>query len=166
MHDDRDEAQFVTLGIDREVFAVPVDAVREILDIRPMFRVPDAPAHVAGLIDVRGRAVPVLDLRVKLGLPAVPTTDNTRILVLEVVVSQGRTLTLGLIADRVFEVATFNSRSIAPPPDIGTGWHCDYIQGVGRRDDSFVVIFDLPRLLSTDDVVLLTRRPSPEPATT
>jgi purine-binding chemotaxis protein CheW len=161
MHDG-DEAQFVTLGIGREVFAVPVDTVREILAMRPMFRVPDAPAHVAGLIDVRGRAVPVLDLRVKLGLPAVPATDNTRILVLEVEV-QGRSLALGLIADRVFEVVALDPRSIAPPPDIGTGWHCDYIRGVGRRNDSFVVIFDLPRLLSSDDVVLLSRRATAEP---
>jgi purine-binding chemotaxis protein CheW len=161
---DGDELQFVTLGIDREVFAVPVDAVREILAMRPMFRVPDAPAHVAGLLDVRGRAVPVIDLRIKLGLPAVTTTDNTRILVLEVVV-QGRTLALGLIADRVFEVAALDPRSIAPPPDIGTGWHCDYIRGVGRRGDNFVVIFDLPRLLSSDDVGHLATMATAEPVT-
>jgi len=161
--DDGDEVQFVTIGIDREVFAVPVEAVHEILDLRPMFRIPNAPIHVAGLIDVRGRAVPVLDLRVKLGLPKVPATDNTRILVLEIAL-QGRNLALGLIADRVFEVAVLDRHSIAPPPDIGTGWHCDYIQGVGRRGDNFVVIFDLPRLLSNDDVVLLTRRATAEAA--
>src|SRR5580658_6278009 len=98
------DTQFVTLGIDREVFAVPVDIVLEILDMRQMFRVPDAPAHLAGLIDVRGRSVPVIDLRVKLGLPAVAATESTRIMVLEVPVV-GRQIVLGLIADRVFEVA-------------------------------------------------------------
>ncbi len=72
------DAQFVTLGIDRELFAVPVQTVVEILDMRQMFRVPDAPAHLAGLIDVRGRSVPVVDLRVKLGLPAVAATESTQ----------------------------------------------------------------------------------------
>ena len=66
----RIDTQFVTLGIDREIFAVPVETVLEILDMRELFRMPDAPAWLAGLIDVRGRSVPVIDLRVKLGLPA------------------------------------------------------------------------------------------------
>jgi purine-binding chemotaxis protein CheW len=154
------EAQFVTLGIDREVFAVPVDLVLEILAMRPLFRVPEAPAHLAGLLDVRGQAVPVIDLRLKLGLDATPATDNTRILVLEVPVS-GRRLVLGLIADRVFEVTVLDKRSITPPPDIGTLWRSDYISGVGRRGDGFVIIFDLPRLLSGDAVALLHAAPTP-----
>ncbi len=148
------EAQFVTLGIDREVFAIPVDLVLEIVAMRPLFRVPEAPAHLAGLLDVRDQAVPVIDLRLKLGLAAAQATGNTRILVLEVPVA-GRRLVLGLIADRVFEVAALDKRTIAPPPDIGTLWRSDYISGVGRRGDGFVIIFDLPRLLSSDDVALL-----------
>jgi purine-binding chemotaxis protein CheW len=159
----RTETQFVTLGIDREVFAVPVELVLEILAMRPLFRVPEAPPHLAGLIDVRGQAVPVIDLRLRLGLDAAPATGNTRILVLEVPVA-GRKLVLGLIADRVFEVTALDSRSITPPPDIGTLWRSDYISGVGRRGDTFVIIFDLSRLLSSDDVVLLrTRATMPEP---
>jgi len=153
------EAQFVTLGIDREVFAIPVDLVLEIVAMRPLFRVPDAPAHLAGLIDVRDQAVPVIDLRLKLGQEAAPVTGNTRILVLEVPLA-GRNLVLGLIADRVFEVIALDRRSIGPPPDIGTMWRSDYISGVGRRGDGFVIIFDLPRLLSSDEVALLTA-PSP-----
>src|SRR6185369_4029073 len=82
------DAQFVTLGIDREVFAVPVDAVLEILEIRPMFRIPEAPSYLAGLIDVRGRGVPVIDLRLKLGLPAQAANEMTRILVLEFAVGE------------------------------------------------------------------------------
>jgi purine-binding chemotaxis protein CheW len=153
------EAQFVTLGIDRELFAVPVDMVLEIRAMQPLFRVPEAPAHLAGLLDVRGQVVPVIDLRLKLGLDAVPATDNTRILVLEVPMS-GRRLVLGLIADRVFEVTVLEKRNITPPPDIGTLWHSDYISGVGRRGDGFVIIFDLPRLLSSDAIALLHGAPA------
>jgi purine-binding chemotaxis protein CheW len=148
------DTQFVTLGIDREIFAVPVETVLEILDMREVFRVPDAPAHLAGLIDVRGRSVPVIDLRVKLGLPAAAVTETTRIMVLEVPVD-GRQLVLGLIADRVFEVAPLDDGKMEPPPDIGTRWRCDYIRGVGRRGDSFVVVFDLERLFMSDEPAFL-----------
>jgi purine-binding chemotaxis protein CheW len=149
-----EERQFVTLGIDREVFAVPVETVLEILDMRPMFRIPDAPAHLSGLIDLRGRSVPVIDLRLRLGLPQAPVTESTRILVLETPV-KGRALTLGLIADRVFEVTGLDDDAIEAAPDIGSRWRSDHIRGVGRRNDGFVVVFDLARLFSADGDVLL-----------
>ncbi len=148
------DAQFVTLCIGPEVFAVPVEAVLEILDMRPVFRMPDAPSYVAGLVDVRGRGVPAIDLRVKLGLPTVPATESTRILVLEVVLN-GKPLVLGLIADRVFEVAVLDRSQIAPPPDIGVAWRSDYISGVGRRGDGFVIIFDLARLFAAEEILNL-----------
>lgn len=150
----RGDAQFVTLGVDQEVFAVPVEAVVEILDMRPMFRLPDAPAFLAGLIDVRGRSVPVIDLRTKLGLPALDVTETTRILVLEIG-TPAQVLVIGLIADRVFEVLTLDRQQIGAPPDIGVPWRCDYISGVGRRQGGFVIIFDLPRLFSSNELMLV-----------
>jgi len=157
------EAQFVTLGIDREVFAVPVEAVLEILDMQSVFRVPEAPPYVLGLIDLRGRSVPVLDLRTRLGLPAIEPTETTRILVLEVTVS-GRPLVLGLVADRVFEVMALDAKDIEPPPDIGVRWRSEYIRGVGHRDARFVIIFDLARLFATDGAVALDDASMPERA--
>jgi len=157
------DTQFVTLGIDREVFAVPVETVLEILDMRELFRVPDAPPHLAGLIDVRGRSVPVIDLRVKLGLPAAAVTEGTRIMVLEVPVA-GRQLVLGLVADRVYEVASLDDGRLEPPPDIGTRWRSEYIRGVGRRGEHFVVVFDLGRLFASDEQAFLgASTPSPIP---
>jgi purine-binding chemotaxis protein CheW len=148
------DEQFVTLGIDQEVFAVPVEMVHEILDMRPMFRIPEAPAYLAGLIDVRGRGVPVIDLRLRLGLPQAPVTDSTRILVLDAPV-EGRRVTLGLIADRVFEVAALDGGAMEAAPDIGLRWRSDHIRGVGRRGDSFVVVFDLAQLFSSEGAVLI-----------
>jgi purine-binding chemotaxis protein CheW len=147
------EAQFVTLGIDREVFAVPVEAVLEILDMQTVFRVPEAPAHMLGLIDLRGRSVPVLDLRTKLGLPRIPPTETMRILVLEVVAG-GRLLVLGLVADRVVEVIALGEDEIEQAPDIGSRWRSDYIRGVGRRNGQFVIIFNLARLFADEDAKL------------
>jgi purine-binding chemotaxis protein CheW len=149
-----DTAQYVTLGLDREVFAVPVGLVREILDMRTPFRIPEAPPYLIGLIDVRGQAVPVIDLRMKLGLTEREAGAETRIVVLDVPI-EGRMLSLGLIADRVFEVTALDQGGVAPPPDIGTEWRSEYITGIGRRGDGFVVIFDLSRLLSGDDAALL-----------
>jgi purine-binding chemotaxis protein CheW len=148
------EGQFVTLGLDREVFAVPVETVLEILDMRQASRVPEAPPYMLGLIDLRGRSVPVLDLRVKLGLPAIPATETTRILVLEVTIS-GRPLVFGLVADRVVEVMALSAGEIEPAPDIGTRWRSDYILGVGHRDGRFVIIFNLSRLFSEEDTAAL-----------
>jgi purine-binding chemotaxis protein CheW len=144
---DRGEAQFVSLGVGNEVFAVPVDTVLEIVDMQPVFRVPETPAHVLGLIDLRGRSVPVLDLRVKLGLPPKPPTETTRILVLEVPLAD-RLLVLGLVADRVIEVMALAAAEIEPPPDFGVRWRSDYIAGVGHRESQFVIIFDLPKLFT------------------
>ena len=148
------EAQFVTLGLGAEVFAVPVEYVREILDYAPPSALPEGPAYLLGLTDVRGRATPTLDLRVKLGLPAIPPTLATRILVLDIPL-EGRQLSLGLVADRVIEVAAFSAEEIEPAPDIGVRWRSDYMRGVVRRDTGFVVLFDLARLLTTQDAAVL-----------
>ena len=148
------EIQFVTLGLGAEVFAVPVEYVREILDYTPPSALPEGPAYLLGLTDVRGRATLTLDLRLKLGLAAVPPTLATRILVLDVPV-EGRQLALGLVADRVIEVAAFTPDEIEPAPDIGVRWRSDYMRGVVRRDTDFVVLFDLPRLLTSQDAAVL-----------
>jgi purine-binding chemotaxis protein CheW len=149
-----EHAQFVILGIGDEMFAVPVEVVVGILDMRPAFRIPEAPAYLLGLIDVRGRGVPLVDLRAKLGLPPVPRSESTRILVLDVPLA-GRNLALGLVADRVYEVTALDGREIEPPPDIGVRWRSDYIRGVGRRGDGFVIVFDLSRLFSAAEAALL-----------
>ncbi|NBB66238.1 chemotaxis protein CheW, partial [Pseudomonas sp. ODNR1LW] len=94
------------------------------------------------------------DLRIRLGMAPTEPTLNTRILVLDVPL-EDRPLTLGLVADRVFEVTAFTADQIEPSPDIGIKWRSDYIAGVVRRDDGFVVLIDLPRLLSTTDAAAL-----------
>jgi purine-binding chemotaxis protein CheW len=146
--------QYVTLGIASEIFAVEVGRVHEILDFGPVVRLPNAPAHILGMIDVRRRAVPVVDLRVKLGLSPTEATEHSRIIVLDVTIGN-RAVVLALLADRVYEVTDLTDHAIEPPPDIGMRWRSDYIQGVGRRGSDFVIIFDLSRLFSGEEVPLL-----------
>jgi purine-binding chemotaxis protein CheW len=147
-------SQFVTLALGEEIFAVPVDHVRGILDYEPPFAIPEAPAYVLGLTDVRGRATPTIDLRRKLGMTPIQPTLQTRILVLDVPLAN-RDLAIGLVADRVIEVATFEAEEIEPAPDIGVRWRSEYIKGVIRREGRFVVLFDLSRLLTSDEVAEL-----------
>jgi purine-binding chemotaxis protein CheW len=148
------ENQFVTLCLGAEVFAVPVSMVREILDYRDSFRIPEGPGYLLGLIDVRGRGTPVIDLRTKLGLAKVPPDSATRIMVMDVPLGD-RTLALGLVADRVLEVVSFTDTQIEAAPDVGVSWRSDYIAGVVRRDSGFVVLFNLSKLLTIPEAASL-----------
>jgi purine-binding chemotaxis protein CheW len=144
--------QFVTLGIDRDVFAVPVENVQEILDLAPVARLPQAPACVVGIIDVRGKAYPVVDLRIKLGLPQAEPTPATRILVLRP--SDTASIpALGVIADRVFEVTALDSAP-EPAPSTGGRWRGEAIAGIGRRNGNFVVVLDIAALLAAEGPLL------------
>jgi purine-binding chemotaxis protein CheW len=147
------EAQFVTFSLGEEIFAVTVDVVREILDYAEAFKIPNGPEYLLGLRDVRGQGVPTIDLRLKLGMSKTVPTPHTRVLVLDIPI-KGRILTLGLVADRVFEVTPFRRDQIEAAPDIGVRWRSNYIEGVVRRDSGFVVIIDLAQLLSHEDVSL------------
>lgn len=148
------ETQYVTFALGSEVFAVPVAVVREILDHEDAFRIPNGPDYLSGLRDVRGQGVPVIDLRLKLGLSRTVPTPNTRVLVVDIGLGE-RQLTLGLVADRVFEVVAFRSDQMEAAPDIGIRWNSDYIEGVVRRDAGFVVVIDLGRLLTATDLAAL-----------
>lgn len=141
------EKQFVTFSLGEELFAVPVEVVREILDHEEPFKIPHGPDYLLGLRDVRGQGVPVIDLRLRLAMSKTVRTPHTRILVLDVPVSD-RVLALGLVADRVYEVVPFRQNQIETAPDIGVRWRSDYIAGVVRREAGFVVIIDLARLFS------------------
>ena len=149
-----DKAQYVTFSLGDEVFAAPVTLVREILDYQAPFKIPNGPAYLLGLTDVRGRGVPTMDLRMRLGMAPATPTDNTRILVVDIPL-EDRVLSLGLVTDRVFEVAPFGRDQIETAPDIGVRWRSEYISGVVRREDGFVVLVDLARLLSSNEAAAL-----------
>lgn len=153
MSENSSEQQFVTFSLGEEVFAVPVAVVREILDHEDAFKIPHGPDYLLGLRDVRGQGVPVIDLRLKLGMTATIKTPHTRILVMDIPLAN-RSLAVGVVADKVFEVIPFQLKDIEQAPDIGVQWRSDYIHGVVRREQGFVVIIDLARLFSGEEVAL------------
>jgi len=141
-----EQAQYVTLGVAEEIFAAPVAKVLEILDMQPTARLPRAPENLLGMIDVRGQGVPVLDLRLTLGMEPAPDTENTRIVVLAINGADGQ-VTMGLRADRVFEVTVLDQATLDAPPPVSAGWGDQVIQGIGRRNGEFVTVLDLDRML-------------------
>ena len=144
-----EEIQAVTFGLGAEVFAVPVTFVKEILDYRETFRIPGGPDYLLGLTDLRGQGVTTIDFRLRLGLARADATSATRILVIEVPLAD-RTLLLGLVVDRVIEVSSFRSDEIEGAPDIGADWPSDYIAGVVRRQDGFVVLVDVSAIFANE----------------
>ncbi|GGB28368.1 chemotaxis protein CheW [Sphingomonas metalli] len=144
------DIQVVVFGLGAEEFALPVAAVREILDHRTAYRVPSAPGWFLGLTDVRGSSVPMVDLRVRLGLPAEDATVTTRILVVDVPSADGDGLSLGLVVDRVLDVSTFAAEAIEDSPDIGGRWRSEHIRAMLRRNADFVALLDLARIFGAD----------------
>jgi purine-binding chemotaxis protein CheW len=142
-------AQFVTLGVEKEVFGLPVSLVREILDPCNISQLPQSPAYVLGMIDVRGDTVPVIDLRLKLGLSPSDTGPSTRIIVLELNIDE-RLLVVGLRVDCVFEVTELDEATLDPPPYFGGKWRSESIAGIGRRGKAFVVVLDFGCLLKDE----------------
>ena len=148
---DTNMMQAVTFGLGDEVFAVSVTLVREILDYAPAFRVPNGPGWLLGLTDVRGQGVPTVDLRVRLGLTPADPTLSTRVLIVDVPLAD-RTVSLGLVVDRVLAVTTFAEGRLEAAPDIGMRWRSDYIEGVVREPEGFVVVINVAEIFSGDDI--------------
>jgi purine-binding chemotaxis protein CheW len=137
----------VTLRLDDELFALEAANVREILDMIPVTRVPNAPAFVAGLVNVRGSVVPLADFRVMFGMARKAADPDTRIVVLETVV-EGEPLIVGLLADRVEDVADLDAAAIETAPRVGLRWPAGFVRGVGQRGGRFIIIPDLERIFA------------------
>src|ERR1700722_356050 len=148
-----DKTQYLTLGIDQELFGIDIRNVREILDMRPISKLPHAPDFLLGMIDVRGAGYPIVDLRTKLHLPRIEPTEATRIIILDVPLN-GRTLGVGFVADRVLEVTGLDHDQTEAAPDVGGRWESNYIAGIGRKGNAFVIVIDLERLMASDEEAL------------
>ncbi len=144
------DIQVVVFGLGEEEFALPVTTVREILDHRNAYRVPHAPDWFLGLTDVRGTSVPMVDLRVRLGLAPAEVTLTTRILVVDMPGSDGTPIALGLVVDRVLDVSTFAADAIEGSPELGGRWRSQQIEAILRRGAGFVALLDPVRLFGAE----------------
>ena len=146
--------QYITFKLGDELFAIDVAQVREVLEVSQITRVPTAPAYMRGVVNVRGQATPVVDLRLRFGLARGTDTVNTRIIVLELELD-GEPTVLGGVADSVHEVIELEPGSINPPPRIAMRWRSEFIQGMGRRGDAFIIILDANAVFSSEELAIV-----------
>lgn len=135
--------QLVSFTIANEEFGVDILKVQEINRMFQITKVPNSPEYVDGVINLRGRVIPVIDLRTKLSLQRKPHDKDTRIIVVEL---EGRTI--GFIVDKVKEVLRIPNSIIEPPPDIVAGLNAEYITAVGKLEDRLLILLDLEKIIS------------------
>jgi len=146
--------QYLTYKLGDEVFAFDISKVREVLDFTAITKVPKTPDFMRGVINLRGSVVPVIDLKLKFGMNRTEKTVNTCIIITEVTVD-GKTTVLGALADSVQEVMDLESDHIEPAPRIGTHLNTEFIKGMGKQNDRFVIILDIDRVFSTGEITLV-----------
>ncbi|MDK2957370.1 MAG: purine-binding chemotaxis protein CheW [Desulfovibrionales bacterium] len=140
----------LTFTLDGELFALDIETVREVQDMTTVTRIPHAPPHLRGVVNLRGNAVPVFDLRRKLGLAPAETTINTRIMIMEIPVGEG-SLQIGAMADSVKEVVEIEPQTLAQPPRIGSKVPAEFIRGVIKRGGRFIMLLDGQRIFGEQD---------------
>ncbi len=153
-------ARYLTFRLGDELFAINVFKAREVLDLSHITRVPTAPGYLRGVVNVRGNAIPVVDLRTKFGLAKTTDTLSTRIIVMDLQMD-GQSVVVGGLADAVHEVLELEPQDINEPPSLGLRWRTDLILGMGLRNDRFTIILDIERVFSTEELGALAESAAP-----
>jgi purine-binding chemotaxis protein CheW len=151
---EKETRQYLTFQLADETFAVNVAKVREILDFISITKVPRTPDFMRGVINLRGSVVPVVDMKLKFGMEETEKTVDTCIIVLEVTID-GETTIVGALADSVEEVVELEPGQIEPPPRIGMKLDIDFISGMGKLGEEFVIILDTDRIFTFEEVEAL-----------
>jgi purine-binding chemotaxis protein CheW len=139
--------KFLTFFLDEEEYGIEILKVQEIIGLMPVTRVPRTPAHVMGVVNLRGKVVPVVDLRLRFAMEAIEATELTCIIVV-----QARGLRFGLVVDRVSEVVDLPADEVEDPPTFGAEINTEYIMGMGKSDARVKILLDIDRVLSDDDL--------------
>ncbi|MGA3116118.1 MAG: chemotaxis protein CheW [Syntrophobacteraceae bacterium] len=145
--------QYLTFKLEDEVFALGISQVREVLDYTAVTRIPEMPDFMLGVINLRGSVVPVVDMRLKFGMERTEKKVNTCIIIVEIDLD-GETTILGALADSVQEVMDLDPDQVEAPPRIGTRLKSKFIKGMGKRDNHFIIILDINRVFSADELAM------------
>jgi len=143
--------QYLTFKLGDEVFATDVAKVREVLDFTSITKIPRTPDFMSGVINLRGNVVPVVDLRLCFEMSKTEKTVNTCVVVVEMLLD-GEATVIGALADSVEEVIDLEPEHIEPAPKIGTKIRTDFIKGMGKRDSQFIMILDIDRIFSAEEL--------------
>ncbi len=147
--------QYLTFMLRKEVFGIDVVKVKEVLDYIDITKIPQMPECMRGIINVRGTVVPIVDMRLKFGMEKADTSVDTCIIVMEISY-EGDIITIGALADAVKEVIDLRGDEIEPSPRLGSSWNSEFIQGIGKHNDVFIIILDIDRIFSSAEIMTLT----------
>lgn len=150
LEEDTQYGRFLTFTLEDEVYGFEIRCVTEIIGIQTITKVPEVPDYVKGIINLRGKIIPVIDVRLKFGKPPMEYDDRTCIIVIDIA-----EVSVGLIVDKVDEVLTIDDKDIAAPPASKTGFENRYIKGIGKAGDRVQLLLDCERLLKIEEMEMI-----------
>lgn len=146
--------QYLTFKLDEESFALEISKVREVLDYTKVTKVPRTPEFMRGVINLRGNVVPVVDIKLKFNLKKVEKAVDTCIIIVEIMIDEEHTV-LGVLADSVEEVLELDPEQIEPAPKIGMRLNTEFIKGMGKRNNEFIIILDIDKIFSAEELTIV-----------
>ena len=150
------EGKYLTFIMANEEYGIGILKIREIIGMMPITTVPQTPDFVKGVINLRGKVIPVMDLRLRFEMEAIDYTERTCIIVVEIELN-GRIVHIGIVVDAVSEVLNIKNEEIEDTPTFGTKLDTDYIFGMAKREGGVKILLDIDRVLSQDEVALLEK---------
>lgn len=147
--------QYLTFKLDDELYALDISSVQSVLDFEKVTKVPRTPDFMKGVINLRGSVVPIVDVKLKFGMDKTVKTVDSCIVIVEMNLD-GEIVVLGCLADSVEEVINIEPEDIEPTPKIGTRLNTDFIKGMGKRDEEFIIILDFDKIFSSDELSFVT----------
>ncbi len=153
-----ESTQYLTFKLEDEFFALDISKVREVLDYTQITKVPHMPGFMKGVINLRGSVVPVVDMKRKFGMAQTERTLNTCIIITEVKVDD-QVSVIGALADSVQEVINLEPGHIESAPKIGTRLNTDFIAGMGKRDDTFIIILNIDQVFTAREIEMAQNAP-------
>lgn len=146
---------FLTFKIGEELFAANVGKVISILELTRITKIPRTPDYIRGVINLRGMVLPIIDLRIKFGLESTEFTTNTCILVLEIEMDDN-SIKIGALVDSVQEVLEIEAHELLPPPHIGSNLQTEFIEGMYKMEDTFVMVLNMDMIFSSDELTVMS----------
>lgn len=149
------EGKYLTFSLSNEEYGIGILKIKEIIGMMPITAVPQTPAFIKGVINLRGKVIPVTDLRLKFSMEAMEYTERTCIIVVEIEGESGNTIMVGVVVDSVSEVLNIRGQDIEPTPAFGSKLDTDYILGMAKIEGKVKILLNIDRVLSSHEIEML-----------
>jgi purine-binding chemotaxis protein CheW len=145
-NEDTQKGRYLTFALGKEVYGIEIICVTEIIGIQPITEIPELPGYVKGIINLRGKIIPVMDVRLRFKKEPVAYNDRTCIIVIDIIETA-----IGLIVDTVSEVLTIDDKNIVPPPDLRSGFQSRFVKGIGKVGNNVNLLLDCEKILNDQE---------------